>query len=328
MSMQSLVWHEYTKHLRNNLYPNICWGIGLLIVSIIIVFAYISAVSPINSNLSVISNAYEHIVESDEDYDYSFMFQFEELITVSSDNGKTINCNVYMYGNGESGMLDQARALSDNEIAISETIARKLGVSEGDLVLLDLPYSADLKEYTIRLVTSPIWNYYEVLKNTDFSVAYIGFNEDVKTNAMLKREYFLNADEYNSFMLSNCSYKRHYEMDHERKELINLINVITFICAVSISIASIFAAVMLNASIKNEVTKYYYDGYGQNITRMFYVRDFIVFYVIEQLAVTAICAILVFTISNMIVLFLAALFDMLVGLFIMFKGVRIYGKAY
>ena len=328
MDKESLVRREYHKHLKNNLFPALLLGIGLLVISGVIILINLSFIIPIDSNLRAVSDTYSHIVESNNEYDYPHLYQFEDLITIKGMNGKAFNSNIYMLSSYVNGTPAQTINLSENEIALSRNIANALGIKEGDIVNLDFSFTSEMKEYKVVAITPYIWNHYEVLKNIDFSVAYIGYKESVKENSITNCVYFLDDKEYSSFQNNEYSYKHHYFLENDKQELVHRIAIITIVFLLVLSAISIVIALITNSIIKSEVTKYFYDGYNQRITRKFYIQDFFLFYGIEQLLVVLISACLIPVVSNMIPITLSAVLVMLLSLLIMFKGVHLYGKAH
>ena len=321
---------EIKKHVTKAVFPNLFWGILLCIVLLLLNVVLTQLfIIPLVKNVDYLGGKYCQVVVSNEFYpEYCSEYQFSDLITVSSVTNRRINTNAYMTQPVANSPI-LANDLKQDEIAISEKVAQKLGIGVGDKAYLELSIFEEPKEYTVVSLIPYCWNYYDVLDNSDFSVVHIGYDEKIVQSTIMKATYYLNETEYNDYLGKNYSYTNHYDVEGEVQTIRIRSVVLTVISIVISSLISGGFLLFLSHRTKREAVKYHYNGYKAAFVKKIHLIDYLLLYIIP-LCLFGICiAIMSIAIHFVYACFLAVLLIGLVMVCIMYlKEIKAYGKAH
>jgi hypothetical protein len=197
-------------------------------------------------------------------------------VSISRDD-EVIHANFYVQTNSQNNVKINGIKLKNGEIAISKKIADELNVSIGDTIAIMLPMYVDASMYTVVEITPYVDDYYDFEDDYDFSVAIIGYDETVITNANGIYVGFLSTELLDAFMEQELPYNRLYyvlpELELERSNLIMLGMVFMIISMIIFAIYTI----IINAMLKSEWRKYFIEGLGVKCTRKIILLDKTIF---------------------------------------------------
>ena len=321
---------EIKKHISKAVFPILFWGILLCIVLLlfnVVMTNYL--ILPLVKNVEYLEGKYSQIVVANELYpEYCSEYQFSDLITVSNGTNRRLNTNAYMIQPvANPPILEQD--LKQDEIAISEKVAQKLGLNVGDKAYLELSVFEEPKEYTVVSLIPYCWNYYDVLDNSDFSVIHIGYDENLVQSTAMKVAYYLNGDEYSDYSGKNYSYSNHYDVENEIQTIRIRSTLLIAICVVVSALISGVYLLLLSRRTKREAVKYHYNGYKATFVKRIHIVDYLLLYIIPLCLFGIVISIMSIAIHCVFSCMLAVLMIglLMVGI-IYLKEIRAYGKAY
>ena len=268
----------YRIHFKNNSYPAfLYWVAFALLVSIFCILSGSFLQTRQDSYETKKSLDYSYAIESsDFNEEYLSYYKLSNLVSISRDD-EVIHANFYVQTNSQNNVRINGIKLKNGEIAISKKIADELNVSTGDTIEIMLPMYVDASTYTVSEITPYVDDYYDFEDDYDFSVAVVGYDETVITNANGVYVGFLSDDMLNAFMAQELSYNQMYyvlpELELERSNLIMLEMVFMLISMIIFAIYTI----IINAMLKSEWRKYFIEGLGVKCTRKIILLDKTIF---------------------------------------------------
>lgn len=321
---------EIKKHVIKAVFPNLFWGILLCIVLLLFNLVLTQLlIIPLVKNVDYLDGKYSQVVVSNEYYpEYCSEYQFSDLITVSNGASHSINTNAYMT-QPTSNVLMLDYNLKQNEIAVSEKVAQKLGIGVGDKAYLELSIFEEPKEYTVVSLIPYCWNYYDVLDNSDFSVVHIGYDEKMVQSIVMKVTYYLNENEYNDYLGKNYSYANHYDVKEELQAIRTRSTLLIVICIVMSALLSGGFLLFLSCRIKREAVKYHYNGYKASFVKKIHLVDYLLLYIIP-LCLFGVCITIMSVAIHIVYTYILAIamigFVMVAIMYL--KETKAYGKAH
>ena len=319
--------NEYRSHFKAMI-PSLAWLFSVLVMGFILWnIAFSGLVYPFQRELDYINESkYSYVVESSNDYEkYSRLKKLDNIITFTNDRGKRLNVNTYLPV--ETAMLGEWD-LQENEIAVSQKLADKLGLSVGSIVSADYPVYDRPMEYEVKVILPYASDLYNTIDSQDFSYAVVGDDGVLMNQAKGIWVYFLSPQEYEEYYVKNNSYINHFDLSEEKENLSIKIIIRYAVLVVFMLALVITVAVLMHKEINKEVLKYYYDGYEIHQVKRIDRRDHFFFYGIPCI-VQIICVGFIIRKAEYPIAFFLCVFVILVTmLFItMFVGGRKYGKA-
>lgn len=276
---------EYKKHFFKNIIPLMCYAILFIVVNVLVLMGLKQYSIPNISNLKALHDGkYEYVVESSEKYEqFVGMYKLDNLVSVYNKDDKHYNVNYYM--KNEYATIDNLQEIGVDlgELVLSKKVADKIGVRVGDFVDVDLPISDEKSSFKVIEIIPYLNDYYNVVENTDFSVAIIGYDEKFEKATSGKYVYLLSTDEMNQFIADELSYKEIYEISQECNKLEVKTKMAQWITYLVFVIISFFYVILINREIISESKKYYYDVVGVGAVKKIYWLDHIIFYVLPMM---------------------------------------------
>lgn len=321
---------EIKKHVTKAVFPNLFWGILLCIILLLFnVVLTQCLIIPLAKNVDYLDGKYCQVVVSNELYpEYCSEYQFSDLITVSNGTNRRINTNAYMTQPVANNLI-LANGLKQNEIAISEKVAQKLGIGVGDKAYLELSIFEEPKEYMVVSLIPYCWNYYDVLDNSDFSVVHIGYDEKMVQSTAMKVTYYLNQNEYYDYLGKNYSYANHYDIEEELQAIRTRSKLLIVVCIVLSALLSGVFLLFLSSRIKREAVKYHYNGYKASFVKKIHLIDYLLLYIIP-LCLFGVCITIMSIAIHVVYTYILAIaligFAMVAIMYL--KETKAYGKAH
>lgn len=318
---------EYRSHFKAMI-PSLAWLFSVLVMGFILWdIAFSSLVYPFQKELDYINESrYSYVVESSNDYEkYSRLKKLDNIITFTNDQGKRLNVNTYLPI--ETAMLGEWD-LQANEIAVSQKLADKLGLSVGSIVSADYPVYDQPMEYEVKTILPYASDLYNATDSQDFSYALVGDDGVLMNQAKGIWTYFLSPQEYEEYYAENNSYINRFDLSEEKENLSIKIIIRYAVLVVFMLALVITVAMLMHKEINREVIKYYYDGYEIYQVKRIDHRDHFFFYGIPCIAQMICMGFIIRKAEYPIAFFLCVFVILVTMLFItMFVGGRKYGKA-
>ncbi|MBP3753379.1 MAG: hypothetical protein J6I66_00810 [Lachnospiraceae bacterium] len=318
---------EYKSHFKAMI-PSLAWLFCVLMMGFVLWdIAFSEIVYPLQREKDYINQSrYSYVVESSNDYgNYSRLKKLDNIITFTNDQGKRLNVNTYIPV--ETAVLGEWN-LQENEIAVSQKLADKLGLSVGSMISADYPVYDLPMEYEVKVILPYASDLYNSMDSQDFSYAVVGDDGVLLNQAKGIWTYFLNTQEYEEYYERNNSYINRFDLTEE-KENLSIKIMVRYVALVVIMLALVITvAVLMHKEINREVLKYYYDGYGIHHVKRIDRKDHFFFYGIPCVVQIIWVAFLIRKAEYPIAFFLCVFVILVSMLFItMFVGGRKYGKA-
>lgn len=318
---------EYKSHFKAMI-PSLAWLFCVLMMGFVLWdIAFSEIVYPLQREKDYINQSrYSYVVESSNDYgNYSRLKKLDNIITFTNDQGKRLNVNTYIPV--ETAVLGEWN-LQENEIAVSQKLADKLGLSVGSMISADYPVYDLPMEYEVKVILPYASDLYNSMDSQDFSYAVVGDDGVLLNQAKGIWTYFLNTQEYEEYYERNNSYINRFDLTEEKDNL-SIKIMVRYVALVVIMLALVITvAVLMHKEINREVLKYYYDGYGIHHVKRIDRKDHFFFYGIPCVVQIIWVAFLIRKAEYPIAFFLCVFVILVSMLFItMFVGGRKYGKA-
>lgn len=318
---------EYKNHLKAMI-PSLALYLFMLVMGFIVwdtVLCYM--VSPYQREYAFMENmGYSHVVESSSAFDdYDQLVKLENIITFSNEQGKRMNDNVYIaFGADLFGDLN----LQEYEIAVSEKMAERLGLSIGSTVIADYPIYDQPIEYTVKSILPYASDLYNSMDNQDFSYALVGDDGVLKNQAKSKKVYFLDSQKFNNYLSDENSYIGKYDMAEEKEAMFLQVSIRYVVMILIMLVLVISIAILMHSEINKEVLKYYYDGYEISAVKSIDRNDNLIFGGVPLLIQIAFIFIMKSVLGYSYVFLVCVVAILVIMLLItVFVGGRKYGKA-
>ena len=264
---------EYRKHLKNNLFPAL-WFCLVYVAVCLLLYGLTALIRPyILSTKAIKQIDVQKVVESDQRYsEYSVMYKLENLCTVMTDSNARLNVFVYVQAADQSALV-QEYTLAENEIAVSEKVSECLHVKQGDIIRLELPVYNEAQKYEVVSILPYTADYYNVGDSMDFSVVCLGRNNTLIDHMNGKYVYFLDDNEYDSFMKHEYSYRTVHDSGTDVGFLTGRADVLSTLVSVLWTCAMLVYAFIMNRMVTEETLKFYRDTYSPTIVKKIYLAD-------------------------------------------------------
>lgn len=278
MKDKGIIGIEIKKHLRNNVGFMVWYAVGFIVLSIAVLAVSTIYCAPMSKNISEIKkHGYSTVIESDLCYnDFSCYYKFKNLITFRDADNSRINVNTYMV-HQDTSFISYDKELLKNEVSISEKIADKLNLSIGDTVFIEFPLKENAVEYTIVNVTPYVWDYYDVENNLDFSAACIGYDESIEYMTSGKYVYFLDAEQWKTYVDNEYSYDARFNVDFEIEHMKSKIVICELITMILLTLFAVINAILVYKTIVKEATRYRMNSYNISSAKKIYRSDYIIY---------------------------------------------------
>lgn len=318
---------EYKSHFKAMI-PSLAWLFCVLMMGFVLWdIAFSEIVYPLQREKDYINQSrYSYVVESSNDYgNYSRLKKLDNIITFTNGQGKRLNVNTYIPV--ETAVLGEWN-LQENEIAVSQKLADKLGLSVGSMISADYPVYDLPMEYEVKVILPYASDLYNSMDSQDFSYAVVGDDGVLLNQAKGIWTYFLNTQEYEEYYERNNSYINRFDLTEE-KENLSIKIMVRYVALVVIMLALVITvAVLMHKEINREVLKYYYDGYEILYVKRIDRKDHFFFYGIPCIVQIIWVALFMRKAEYPIAFFLCVFVILVSMLFVtMFLGGRKYGKA-
>ena len=206
----------YCSHLKRNFTSYILYFMIFLLISIVLLLVYGSAISKkIKIYKNIIKYDYSYVIECSSSYEeYYEYFKFESLVSIVNNSNKLINVNLYIPINeGTSSIVNND--IEYGEIVISEKIAKKLKVNIGDSLLLNLSIYDTPQEFIIKDIILYLDDLYDFKDDFDFSVAIIKLNPETIKKFRGIYVGLLTKEQYEKFVVNTVGYNYIYDVNNE-----------------------------------------------------------------------------------------------------------------
>lgn len=316
--------YEYVKHLQKNAFPILLYLFTFMMISAMVTICAVAIVNPLTKNINNLRKLnYDYVIESQSMIsEFRQNYKLDNLVTFLNAD-KRINVNTYLSSDTNNAVLSFDDALEANEVAISKQIADKLRVREGEQLQIALPIYDSPSTYYVKKIIPYISDYYEIDKNKDFAVAFLGYDKKIESHTSGKYVYFLTDSESKHFAQSSIDYNQKYYVRGELDSLNNKANIYTAIILGAFLIIICIYNVIISKLIKNEVSRYLNDCFPLKVVKWYYMADHLIYSAIPLLLICVLSIIL------NVSLYCIIGYACISGLWIIWwlTGVRCYEKA-
>ncbi len=319
--------NEYKKHIRA-LFTSILPLLGIILVCFVVwdVLFNLAVMPSIAECRSLGKIGYSNVVVSSKQTGaFTSLKKLDNLVTYRNEHGKQLNTNNYIQLEPSSIPKD---VLGSREIAVSEKMAEKLGLSVGSEVVADYDIYDEPIKYRVRVILPYLSDLYETSKNRDFSFAIVGFDEELFNHTQGRFVYLLDEQTYNEYMSADNSYSEKYDIQKEVLSLRNRQLALAIAFSVILIIAFLLVGIYAHRIITSEDVKYYRDGYGPAAVRKLNGCDHALFLGVPVIIEVAWMAYYQFSTRRFLyALSGSSLALVLVVIFLGIAGGRKYGRA-
>ena len=234
------------------------YSLGFLTVSLLLFIGVVYWLAPLRkAQKSVFAYKYDAAAESSSKNEaYDELFKMDSLVTLTIGN-RTINVNGYV-AEADFQLFDIGD-LGSAGLIISERVAEKLNVSEGDILFADLSVFEAPKQYKVIKTIPYLMDFYDISANKDFSVVVFG-DRELESSASGFYVHFLRESDVASYKSLN-SYRRVFDINQEMTQIEQYICIIEGAFITAWCLLAILFLVFVHQRILAETVKYYHGGY-------------------------------------------------------------------
>jgi len=265
----------YRKHLCG-MFSILATYSGVLILCLAIIDIFLMySIKPLHMEANSLEDMdYQIVIESNTCVnEYLPIRKLDNIITFSSNKG-AMNINTYI--SGTSPYFDKLN-LSETEIVISEKMAQRLHLSEGDSITADYSIYDQPVEYKVKSVVPFMSDLYNVRSNRDFSYAIIGYDSNLAEKASGKFVYLMSDKQYDEWMNQELSYIAHYNITEEKETIKEYLVILYAVYFLLIAAIVLIINIFLRKAVNEEILKYYYEGYSVDIVKKYDRMDIFIF---------------------------------------------------
>ena len=269
--------NEYKKHVRA-IYTSTLPFVGLLLVCFFIwnLLFNLILMPFIKEYYSLKEIGYSNVViSSNQTDDFSSLKKLDNLVTFRSASKKRLNTNTYIQ---TDHCIIPGESLGARDIAVSEKMADRLDLKVGSKVEADYAIFDEPIVYTVKIVLPYLSDLYETQENRDFSLAVVGYDDDLFRHVQGHFVYLLTEQTFDEYMSSDNSYSEKYDIQKEVLSLRNGQATWSVVFSLLLILVFILLGLFIHRIITNEVVKYYRDGFGPIVVRKINRFDHVLFF--------------------------------------------------